>query len=443
MNHKRNYLNLFDKPNEKAENLKWVSRFFVIPISSIIIFCVTFVTMINISIPFAMACSRVPLLRDFASVLAFSPSLSAAIENEYVQLIQLEQKENDITMRVEYIIVDQKQLNIFYSLQSSKYSYIEAFPSISNMDGTPLTGQMTMSSRAANSQNGGLQLIVVEFTDNIIPNSLKLICDVSDYTGEPVQVDLFQSSEPKEPTNITTFEFILNFNPTHMHQGKIITLNQDFTLGEQHLTATTADIYPTHMRLNLEADSSNTAWLTSLNFYIENEQGKRFDTVKNGISSTGSIDSPMMKSYRLESPFFFKSDNLTLYITSAIFLNKEMERIKINLINGTAERLPEGVILEHAVHQAEGWELTFTVEEREGSQFSQVFGAYYYDEMGSEYIYHNWLIYPLNYDGELPDKPESFRLQLALSDYPYDSVYLSPLFSHNVDLNETPVIIAL
>ena len=85
-----------------------------------------FVLLVNLSIPFASACGRVPWLRELAKTVAFSPSLSAAVENEYVQPMGLRETENGITAIIEYIIVDQKQLNIFFTLHSREYDNLSA-----------------------------------------------------------------------------------------------------------------------------------------------------------------------------------------------------------------------------------------------------------------------------------------------------------------------------
>lgn len=434
----------------RAKKAKRVRRFFTIPASSVIVFFAAFVVMVNLSMPFAMACGRIPLIRELAAAVAFSPSLSAAVENEYVQPIELEQSENDITMRVEYVIVDQKQLNIFYTLQSPIYSHMDAAPSIANADGTPLESY-SLSSGSPQAENGELRLIVADFFEGDVPGSLKFACRVHDNgsfsTTAPVPVDydmLFQPSEHMEPESISTFEFTLTFDPYYTQQAEIITLNQNFLLDEQKLRVTTVEIYPTHMRLNLEDDDGNTAWLQSLRFYFENEKGKRFDTISNGVLATGSVDSPMMRSHRLESSFFSKSQSLTLYITDVIWLDKDMERVKVDLANCTAEALPEGVAIERAVRKHGGWELTFSGVEKEENHSYQIFGTDYFDENGKEYTYNSWSSGMTGYYdeqlGEYVETPGVFRVQFALVDYCYDTVYLSPSFSRTTKLNEAVVI---
>ena len=83
-------------------------------LASVCAVLVAFVVLVNTFPSFAYACGRVPLLRDLAQAVALSPSLSAAVENQYVQPIEKEQSAGEVTARVEYVIVDQKQVNILH-----------------------------------------------------------------------------------------------------------------------------------------------------------------------------------------------------------------------------------------------------------------------------------------------------------------------------------------
>lgn len=434
----------------RAKKSRHFRRFLTIPASSIAVFFMAFVAMVNLSTPFAMACGRIPLIRELAAAVAFSPSLSAAVEKEFVQPIEQEQSVNGITMRVEYVIVDQKQVNIFYSLQSEIYSAMNAAPSISRLDGAPLEGY-GISTGNPQAENGELRFFVVDFINSDVPDRIHLSVRVNDngsYTKEApyvsVEDDLFRPSEDLEPDYIATFEFDLSFDPYFTTQGETITLNQDFILDGQHLTVTTVEIYPTHMRLNLKDDANNTAWLQSISFYFENEKGKRFKPISNGVSATGSYDSRMMASHRLESSFFSQSKHLTLYITDVVWLDKDMERVKVDLAHGTAETLPEGVTLEKAIRKNGGWELTFAGTEREKDHSYQLFGQTYYDEAGREYRYNSWSSGDTGYYDEglkkYVETPGVFRVRFALVDYPYDTVYLSPSFSRVTTLSEAVVI---
>lgn len=418
----------------RAKKTRSVRNFFFMLTSSVAAVFIAFVAMVNLSATFAMSCERIPLLRELAAAVSFSPSLSTAVDNEYVQTIGLEQTENGITMRVEHVIVDQKQLNIFYTLQSQDYFHMDAAPSILNSEGVAFGGYSIWAD-GSDRKNGELRRIVVDFIDSYMPDSLILECQVHDNGSygmtAPVRVGA-ETQEMSDPKAISTFAFTLNFDPEYTQQGEVITLNQDLVLDGQMLTVTTVEIYPTHMRVNFNAADSNTAWLKSLNFYFVNEKGNRFDPVANGVTATGSVDSPMMVSHRLESSFFYKSSSLTMFITEVVWLDKDVERVKIDLVNGVADKLPEDVELKQALRKGNSWELTFSAIERKENSFHQLFGTTYYDVNDNEYSYNSWS--STEAAGEYIETPRVFKVQFMLENYPYDYVYISPSYSRQVKL---------
>ena len=101
-------------------------RIFGIPAGSLAACCLGFVLLVNLFPPFARACGSVPVLRELALAVAWSPSLSAAVENDYVQPMGQSQTVNGITATVEYVIVDQKQVNIFLTLKGEGYETLTA-----------------------------------------------------------------------------------------------------------------------------------------------------------------------------------------------------------------------------------------------------------------------------------------------------------------------------
>ena len=96
-------------------------RLWSFPTGSFAACFVLFVLLVNLWPPFARACSDIPVLGRLAEAVRLSPSLSAAVENEYVQPIGQSQTVNGITATVEYVIVDLKQVNVFYTLEGDGY----------------------------------------------------------------------------------------------------------------------------------------------------------------------------------------------------------------------------------------------------------------------------------------------------------------------------------
>lgn len=456
MNRNDEYNSLLEEPENTPVELEYTLvraeakirgknkyHFFTVPLSSIAAFLIVFTILVNYSTTFVYAVGRIPLIKDLAQLVAFSPSLSAAIENEYVQPLKLEQTKNNVTARVEHVIVDQKQLNIFYSLDSKAYANMGSIPEVKGLTGKDLESY-SLHSGSTYEASGKLRHMTADFVEKDMPSGIRLILKVTDDSllrEEAVEVMggylideevmgeyLLDEKVDKELDYIAEFIFELKFDPYYTDQGETFVLNQAFEIDKQLLTITTAEIYPTHIRLNFTDDENNTAWLQSFDFYLENEKGNRYKPISNGITATGSQDSPMMASHRLESSFFSESKELTLCIAGVTWLDKDMEKVRLDLKNEKIEALPQDVRLEKIERKDNSWILEFSAKEyKEGASY-QLWGWDYYDEENNEY----------RLDGSSSntnmDMPGRFEEQFALKNYPYDMVYLSPSYSRIVNL---------
>lgn len=444
-------LDYAEKRAEAKLKAQYRRRFFIAPLSSVVILLFVFTILVNIFPTFAYACGRIPIIKELTKLVAFSTSLSAAVENQFVQPIEQEQTINGITAKIKYVILDQKQLNIFYSLDSDIYNAMDAICGIKASDGTSLEGYC-MSAGVPSTPNGELNIITVDFVDKDMPGSMLLTLKARDngnFTREgPVLVkdSMLSDNEYKEPDFISEFTFLLEFDPYYTAQGENIVLNKGFKLDGQTIILEDVEIYPTHIRLNFSDKEDNTAWLKSLSFYLENEKGKRFEKVVNGITASGSLDSPMMASHRLESPFFSNSRELTLHITGVEWLDKDMKKVKLDLANVKAERMPQGVTFEKAERNGDKWMLTFAAIQYKKNTTYQLWNNNYYDDQGNEYSFNSWFSGSRGYWDKETDKyietPGVFRDEIPLKNYPYDTVYMSPAFSRKTELSE-PVVIKI
>ena len=450
------------RAQKRAKKSKALRNFFIKPISGIAAVFIAFAAMVNLLPNIAFAVERIPGLRQIAAAVSFSPSLTTAIEHEFIQHIGLEQTINNITMRIEYVIVDQRQLNIFYTLDSPIYSSMDASPTISNPDGSLAKGWASSVSWGGVRENRAVRHLSAN-SNLDIPDKLLFTAHIRDSGAPPPNSSAtpsppmpmptpppYQHPSLQEPEIIATFTFLLEFDPTFTSQGEIIHLDYQFTIDGQTLTVTTVEIFPTNMRVNFEASPYNTASLQELQFHFQNERGRQFHPPTNGIVATGTSDSRMMSSHRLESAFFAQSSSLTMFIESVKWLDHDMERVRIDLPNQTADRLPEGVtigsILQNRYNE-NTWHLTFTVEEtRENHSFSP-FSNVYYDEAGNQHSLNTWSSGMRGYvdeaTGRFVDTPGIFRMEFSIFDFPYDIVYLTPTFSRHVQLQtptEIPII---
>ncbi len=415
------------------------------PLGSLMALCLVFVLLVNVSPSFAYAAGRVPLLRELAKAVAASPSLSAAVENQYVQPIELEQTDSGITARVEYVIVDQKQLDIFYTLRSDSYFAMDATPEIKSADGSTLEG-FSIQSGSYYAENGTLLKMTVDFSDTNMPENLILRLRVHDNGSNDGEASVVVSPAPEKddsparhtaPVPVAVFEFSLQLDPQFTAKGQLISLNREFTLEGQQLTLTSIEIYPTHMRLNFDDKPENTAWLKALSFYVEDEKGRRFESIADGITAKGKQDSPMFASFYLESSYFAESKQLTLYITGATWLDKDMETISIDLENSTADKLPDSVRLESVQRQGKDCFVVFSAPLVKENSYYQIIDWDYTDAAGeSRTIGESSTMegYANPDTGEYTATPDRFAERLLLQNYPYGSVSLHPSFSRRSDL---------
>lgn len=359
-------------------------RMFLTPALGLAACFTAFVVLVNLSIPFASACGRIPWLRELAKAVAFSPSLSAAVENEYVQPIGETKTESGITVTVEYVIVDRKQLNIFYTAkipedQELYVDYDYEMDDLHSWAGSSGSAQLT---------SGELQQIKLEFVESDVPASLGVRFGFYDQEAwRQAEPDSFLSEMPKyrEPDHLAEFFFHLEFDPYYTAQGEVIPVDSAFTLDGQRFTLTEVELYPTHLRVNLTADADNTAWLKGLELYLENEYGERFER-PGGLTAAGDSEGAGMATFWLDSTFFSRGQHLTLHITQAQWKDKDAPRVRLNLADGTVENLPQGVRLLRVERQGSGWSVGFVKDKaRIGDLGNLMSCGGFWDEDGNHY----------------------------------------------------------
>ena len=413
----------------KRKKTSQFKRFFYRPAMSLAACFAAFVMLVNAFPTFAKACEDIPILGDLAKAVTWSPSLSAAVENEFVQPIGKSQTVNGITATIQYLIVDQKQVNIFFTLEG---------------DYENLTGEMPEfipEQRCGTSVNdfreppGTLLRYTLDYGSEDVPSGFTMTFGVTTHVEadpgtmeEPMTNtydEMLRPREEEEPDLLAEFTFDLEFDPTFTAQGEVIPVNTSFELDGQILTVTEVEVYPTHARVELQGAGENTAWLKGVQFYMENEDGQRFEPISNGVSAMGDPESPAMLSFHLESPYFAESEHLTLHITPAEWLDKELEKVRIDLDTLYMDRKIEGVELTSAEKRENGWILTFKVKRIKENHSFSVFSHTFYDAEGKEY--HNYSAA----SGTIDDL--YFEETVPLPDYPYDTVWLVPHFTHRTD----------
>ena len=283
---------------------------------------------------------------------------------------------------------------------------------------------------------GELRGASIELVSGDVPGSLIMRLDVydtyerGDAAEAPVQeAESEQDAEERKP--IAQFEFLLEFDPKFTETADIIEVDRSFVIDGQTITVRRVEVYPTHLRLELDDVPENTAWLKALDFYIETDDGQVFETTKNGLIATGKEGSPMMSSYRADSTYFYNSEHLKLVITGAEWLDKDMEWIHVDLADGKAGKMPEGTEFYSAERTENGWYIRIRAERRGENRTHQVFMGSYRDPEGNEGYCTSWSV--------TGGGADCFFEEFPLENYAWDEIWLQPVYSRTWTADE-PVV---
>ena len=307
----------------------------ITPLSTCLAVLLVFVGLVNFSPAVAMAMEGVPGLQRLAEFVSFSPSLSEAVENEFVQGLELEQLVgDDVIMRVEYVIVDGQQIHIFYSLDSQVYTDLGVSVGARGASTTEIAdccletwmtccyefiyARMFLAPQRGTKLND-LRQLTIGFEEGMqIPT-------VVIWEGEVTEGNFIDAR------TIGRYMFTIVIEEVFAIQESY-EVNYSFILDGQGFTITTVELNPAHTRVNLDTDwENNTKILSRLIFYMKNERGERFDPPKpesfdliNLPAGGADFDGPWrLEDHFLNTAFFSESESLVIVILGAEWLDSE------------------------------------------------------------------------------------------------------------------------
>lgn len=360
-----------------------------------------FVGLVNYCTPVATAFNQIPIIREMAKAVTFSDSLTDAVNHDYMQPISLTQTDGDVTATIEYVIVDQHQLNVFFRLNSDTYPHIRAFPTAKSADDEHVLS-CSYFTHEWDIPNEELQYVTLDFGQDEIPGSLYLELDIVD-TDRTSREDLValtmynpktpslegvipENVLPKHVEYVGSLKFLLNFNPEFTaNNAKVYSIDKTITLNGNELSFTTMEVYPTHLNVNVTESPKNAEWLDGLDFYVLAEDGTKYEPPRPGLLATGLRDSVNMtstRSFRAESPYFSDSKKFEIVIKAAEWTNRSTEEIYVNLKTREAEKIPDKLTFLAATEEADGWKLEFR---RWSTHYYFPLAVTFYDEEGTAY----------------------------------------------------------
>lgn len=397
------------------------------PLGSVAAVLAIFIGLVNLSPSVSAACMEIPLLDKLTEAVLFSHSLQAAVENDYVQPLGLEQTKNGVTVRVEHVIVDQKQVNVFYSVTSDEHLWLTERLDLLDVEGnSPQCAVVTGDYRV---QQGQLRHVTVDFAQGTVPSQLRLLVDVMEVSNDQVEPSKEQWDSSIQREALASFDFLMSFDPTFTQQGRVLYPGVSFTLDGNTFTVAELGVYPSQIRIRLEEAPENESWLESLHFYLELDDGTRMEPGGNGISAYGDSETRSMTTYLAQSSYFSQADRVRLVITGADLLDRQFGRSYVNLQTQQAENLPTGWEFISAEESADGWELRF-LRPDDGVSHTMGFDGFY-DSAGNRLETDGLWGRVSAVSGQEPGTVELAEMGVRLKPFAGQEVWIEPHYSES------------
>ena len=360
-----------DRTIARAERRRWLK-----PLIGVTGTAAAFVLLVNSSVTFALAVSRVPIVRELVEAVAFDPSLKAAVAHDYVQLVGDTYTKDGVTVTIEYLIADPMNVSVFYSLSDEQGRELELVPDLFDASGNSLSVSATFGEERIEENEsekglfdtirGYLGLDKVQKTlynwrlyaskEGVIQTQMQLKVEVRNLEhwkdAEWNAVDEPEAQESRAPEAMFTLDIPLTIEPQFLKSGRIFPVNQTVDVLGQKLTIDEIAIYPSNTRIIWHTDPENEAWLIYLPFYLTDEHGNRVDGIRNGISGTGKDRGYGGGTVWLDSAWYDTAEHLTLHLDDAAIVPKDQDTVLLQE-DGRLVGLPDYI---HQITSGPYWE---------------------------------------------------------------------------------------
>lgn len=383
----------------------------------------------------AQAASRLPLLGSLAKAFTFLPSQQACVEQDYLQVVDKTYSENGFTTTVDYMILDETQLCVFYSvdLAEGQGLFTNGFRLLDqNGKKLPTEGGFIGSAQGFVTDSMYVAVFGLPEGTDMLPEQATLQLDVEKGT-------YFDEDQHMEDITSATLSLPLTIDKANVFQPEIIPVGKELSLKGQTVTIESLEIHPTQTYVNLSAAENNSAYLTDLEIYLQDRDGNiygrhsmgsaaKFDiiTLPNGDSAYD-----LCQLY-LESCYFAPKDGLTLHIESMKMVEKDQQFGKVSYANNTVENLPAGVTLGSMVKVGDDLTLELLVETRSPENLYCVAMEYPLDP--NERTFGNWTDGPEGFPG--------FATQCCIHNYQEGESTVKFIDSGEILLDE-PIVLKL
>ncbi|MFJ7973681.1 DUF4179 domain-containing protein [Psychrobacillus sp. NPDC096389] len=412
---------------EKAKKERVLKRTKIIKRSSwsiviAAILLISFITSVSVSPVFATKVAAIPGMERIIDLIQQDRGLTAAVENEFYQPLNLSQEKNGITVTLDGVIADKKGMVIFYSVRTK------------DMDESSLGLKYLRLWSEMNVQYG------LDFMDSALPLSTK--SDSKVFSGSEYIENVPYKNNLSLAIGIKNGEVIENFNIPFTYkkmevESKNIVVNKEVEIEGQHFKVKELIVDPIRTIVRIEENPNNTKKLLARPFdelELVDEKGRKWSALP------GNAYKPLKESNVWEVPlkesfYFYEPKKLTLTFGKIAAMNKEEAYILIDLESKEFLEQPSKSIFSNL--QVEDNRLSFTVEVGQDYDMNMVRFLKFKDADRKEFYIHYGGRTPVssNYvKGSVTNSPGEGKIEFELPDKSF-TTFTNPI---RLDLNFYP-----
>lgn len=326
---------------------------------------------VNLSPAFASTAAKVPIVRELVKAVAFDPSMKAAIEHDYVQMVKKSATDNGYTLHVEYLVADPRNLTIYYKMNEItelNENYYEQYRfdfDLVDMDGNHLEGYgASWDYPISEEEKEALNTVKINLSgDETLPEQvqLRLIVKEAVPLSEEEQKQLEQSrqqggiagsiahfEEPeREYEQVAELVVPLVIDQSSLFNVRTLELNYTAVLDGQKVVFDKVEIYPTQVRVLWHPDEANTHLISELEIELQSRERGKWEGISNGVSGIGAVNSTERQTW-LESSWFSEEEEYQLAITQYALIPKDKQMVSYDYTTNTFTNLPEYARLKEA-----------------------------------------------------------------------------------------------
>jgi len=334
---------------------------------------ILFILLINTNPAFANAVAELPVIGKLAEYIKFDKSLSKAIENEYVQEVNLVAWDGSNRLYLPYVLADEKKLILFFQLpeefKQQPNQWINIFlKNMKNSDtGEKVEGYGYSTSGLSlegREQNFGFIMQDYHFTEEKLPKSIDIEVEVKieNILGSEEAVI---SENTYDAKSNSSFETIGTFN-FHIELDDFVEpilyeINEKHTLFGQNIIVEDMKVYPTGTEVNFSFPNENSALIKGLELEVVQDDNKILKVNSNGVSSTYDTENTSMRVF-IESNYFDTPKKQELLIRGVRLLDKNEEFITVDIDNKTITPNIEGMELKQVIRESDNATLVFLTQ---------------------------------------------------------------------------------